>query len=118
MFSDPQSVTITGVANSLPRIPSATANSGQFRKDDGLVSLTVSHSKKGKINRHLVQLNLSKIAADPLMAGVNIKADQRCYLVIENPDTGFTSTEVLALTKALIAWSSDANITKVIGGEA
>jgi len=43
MLTDPQSVTINAVANSLPRVGSSN-NSGSFSKDDANVKLEVSHS--------------------------------------------------------------------------
>ena len=80
-FADPQSVTINAIANSLARVPSAP-NSGAFLKDDGLVGLNITQNM-GKRNRRTIRLNHSKIAADPLLAGVNQGfyvglSDRRC----------------------------------------
>jgi hypothetical protein len=119
MFTDPQSVTINAVANSLPRTSSGT-NSGVFKKDDGLVSLSISHSTSGKRTRRLVRLDHSKIAADPLLAGVNVKANMAVYLVVDVPETGYTLVEEKQVTDAFTAWataSSGANLTKILGGE-
>jgi len=119
MFADPQSVTINAVANSLPRTSSGT-NSGAFTKDDGLVGLQVSHQKTGKKTRHLIRLNHAKIAADPLLAGVNVKAQMAAYLVVEVPETGYTVTEAKQVADGLTAFltaSSGANVTKLLGGE-
>lgn len=118
MLSDPQSVTVNGVARSLPRVPATSSSGGAFRKDDGTTSLSVAHSRQGKKQRHVVTLSESLIAADPLLAGINVKADQRVYFVIEHPETGFSTTQTLNLFKGLAAWASDANVTKIIGYEA
>jgi len=118
MFSDPQSVTINAVANSLPRTSSGT-NSGVFTKDDGLVRLSISHSL-GKRNRRLIRLDHSKIAADPLLAGVNVMASCAVHLVIDTPRTGYTIAEVKQIVDALTGYltaSSGANVTKIVGGE-
>ena len=118
MFADPQSVTINAVANSLPRTSSGT-NSGVFTKDDGLVKLSISHTQ-GKRNRHLVKLDHAKIAADPLLAGVNVKASMTVHLVIDAPETGYTIAEIKQIVDALTGFataSSGANVTKIIGGE-
>ena len=118
MFADPQSVTINSVANSLPRTSSGT-NSGVFTKDDGLVKLSISHTQ-GKRNRHLVKLDHAKIAADPLLAGVNVKASMTVHLVIDAPETGYTIAEIKQIVDALTGFataSSGANVTKIIGGE-
>jgi len=118
MFSDPQSVTINAVANSLPRTSSGS-NSGVFTKDDGLVRMSISHTL-GKRNRRLVRLDHAKIAADPLLAGVNVKASMAVYLVIDTPETGYSITEIKQVTDGFAAFltaSSGANVTKVLGGE-
>lgn len=118
MFTDPQSVTINAVANSLPR----TNNDGQsasYTKDDGTLVLTVSHqaTKNGRL-RHLVGIDENKISADPFVAGNSRMAGASVRLVIDEPDGGqFTNAEILLLAKGFIAWCSDANLTKVIAGE-
>ncbi len=118
MFTDPQSVTINAIANSLPR----TDNDGQsasYTKDDGTVVLKVSHqeTKNGRL-RHAVKLDQSKIAADPFVAGNSRLQGASITVVIDEPSAGqFTNAELLLLAKGLIAWSTDANLTKVIAGE-
>ena len=118
MLADPQSVTINAVAQSLPAVARG-ANTSSYRKDDGTVQLTISHSY-GKRNRRTARLDFSKIAADPLVSAQNIKYSMSAYLVIDLPVTGFTVTEakyvVDALTAYLIA-SSGAKVTSILGGE-
>lgn len=117
-FADPQSVTINAVANSLPRTSSGV-NLGAFTKDDGLVRLSVSHSY-GKRNRRVIRLDHSKIAADPLLAGVNVKAAMSCYMVMDVPVTGYTLAEAKQVVDGLVLFlttSTGANVTKVLGGE-
>lgn len=117
-FADPQSVTIDGNAITLPRTSSGT-NAGGFTSNDGLVSMSVSHGY-GKRTRRVVRLNHSKIAADPLLAGVNVKASASTYLVIDQPITGYTVEELKDLVDALVAYlaaSSGARVTQLLGGE-
>lgn len=117
-FADPQSVTINAVANSLPRTSSGT-NSGVFTKDDGLVKLTVSH-QLGKRNRSMVRVDHSKIAADPLLAGVNVKASMAVYLVVDSPETGYTLAETKQVVDGLVAYltaSTGARVTQLLGRE-
>jgi len=119
MFADPQTVTINSIANTLPRTPVGT-NYGVFTKDDGLVKLSISHSVSGKRNRRLIKLDHAKIAADPLLAGVNVKASMTVYSVIDTPETGYTVAEIKQVCDALYAYltaSTGANVTKIIGGE-
>lgn len=117
-FADPQSVTINAVANSLPRVSSGV-NVGTFRKDDGNVELTVSH-RYGARNRRVVRLDFRKVAADPLLAGVNNNYVFTTYLVVDAPDVGFTNTEQKQVIDALVAYlsaSSGAKVTQLLGGE-
>lgn len=118
MLTDPQSVTINAVANSLPAI-SRGVNLSAYQKDDGNVKLSVSHTY-GKRTRRQVRLDYSKIAADPLISSQNIKYSMTAYLVVDVPITGFTVTEAGYIVAALTGWltaSSNANTTKVLGGE-
>lgn len=118
MYTDPQSVTINAVANSLPRISSGI-NSGSFQKDDTTVKLDISH-QYGKRNRRLVKLTHSKIAADPLISSTNIRYSMSINLVVDTPTTGYTVAEAKQVVDGLTAWltaSSGANITKLLGGE-
>lgn len=39
------------------------------------------------------------------------------FTVIDAPPTGFTNTELGDIVQALVAWSTSANIAKVLGGE-
>lgn len=117
-FSDPQSVTINAVANSLPRISSGI-NAGTFQKDDGNVKLSVSHTY-GKRTRRTIRLDYSKIAADPLISAQNIKYSMSTYLVIDTPVTGFTVAEAKQIIDALTLYltaSSGARVTQLLGGE-
>lgn len=118
MLTDPQSVTINAVANSLPRTSTAV-NSGQFQKDDTTVKLDVSH-QYGKRNRRLVKLTHTKIAPDPLISSTNIRYSMSVSVVIDTPVTGYTVAEAKQIVDGLTKWltdSSGANTTKVLGGE-
>lgn len=118
MFTDPQSVTINAVANSLARTSSGI-NSGSFQKDDTTVKLDISH-QYGKRNRRLVKLTHSKIAPDPLISSTNIRYSMSINLVVDTPTTGYTVAEAKQVVDGLTAWltaSSGANITKLLGGE-
>lgn len=117
-YSDPQTVTINAVAQTLPRVGSGV-NVGSFSKDDGNVKLGVSHAY-GKRTRRVVRIDLSKIAPDPLISSTNIKYGMSAYLVVDVPVTGYTIAEQKQGVDALFAWgtaSSGANITKLLGGE-
>jgi hypothetical protein len=117
-FSDPQSVTINAVANSLPRTSSGV-NAGVFTKDDGNVKLSIA-SQYGKRNRRTARIDHSKIAADPLISAQNIKYGMSVYLVCDVPITGYTIAEQKQIADGLTTWltaSSGANLLKLLGGE-
>ena len=118
MLTDPQSVTINAVANSLPAVARGT-NSSVYAKDDGNVKLSISHSY-GKRTRRTVRLDFRKIAADPLISSQNIIYSMSTYLVIDTPITGFTVAEAKQIVDALTLYltaSSGAKVTSVLGGE-
>lgn len=118
MFTDPQSVTLATVAQSLPRTATEDSTS-TYTKDDETVQMTISHllSNKGRMRRE-VRLDFTKIASDPFTANQSRKITSTASFVINEPsDAALTNTEVLNNCKALRDWLSDANLTKVIAGE-
>jgi hypothetical protein len=118
-LADPQSVTINSVANSLPRV-GTNENHSNYRKDDGTVEMTVSH-QPGKVRtRDSVRLRFTKIAADPLLAGVNREVSLSVFFNVDRPLVGLTTAEIKDISTSLTTWltaSSGANLTKVLGGE-
>lgn len=117
-YADPQSVTINAVAISLPRTSFGT-NAGAFTSADGLTKLSVSHAY-GNRTRRMIRLDQSKIAADPLLAGVNVKASMSVYLVVDLPQTGYDPTATKLVTDGFLAYltaSSGARMTQLLGGE-
>lgn len=117
-FSDPLSVTINAVAQPLPRLGVGN-NTAYYQKDDATVKLTASHTY-AKRTRRVIRLDFNKIAADPLAPALNAKSSMAAYLVIDQPTSGFSNTEIKyvvdALTAALNA-SSGALLVKFIAGE-
>lgn len=116
MFSDPQSVTISTVATSLPRT-GVNGSGSAYSSADGNVKMSVAH-QNGKRNRRTVRLDFRKIAADPLLDGVSREYTMSTYVVIDHPTVGFTSAEVVANTKALTDYLATAGlVAKLYGGE-
>lgn len=117
-FADPQSVTVSGTAITLPRISSAT-NAGSFQSNDGNTRLSVS-STYGTRNRRVIRLDSTKVAADPLVSGANNYYSMSTYLVVDTPKVGYTVTEAKAVVDALVAYlsaSTGAKVTQLLGGE-
>jgi hypothetical protein len=115
MLADPQSVTINGVATSLPRTQQGTTQN-IYTSADGNTSMTTRQNTTSTRFRREVRLSQKKIAADPISA-VNKEIGVSVYLVIDEPRAGFTDTEIGYLIDALKAWSTSTNYNKVLGGE-
>lgn len=117
-FADPQTVTINAVAQTLARVSSGV-NTGGFKKDDGNVGLTVSHTY-GNRTRRTIRLDHAKIAADPLISAQSIRYSMSTYLVVDTPVTGYTVAEAKQVIDGLVAYlsaSTGAKITQLLGGE-
>lgn len=115
--TDPQTLTINAVAQTLNRV-SVNGSTSIYQKDDGTVKMTISH-QNGKRTRRVIRVDFAKIAQDPLITTQNVKNIQAFYLVFDTPQAGFTVTEqkqvVDSLLVALTA-SSGALVTQILSG--
>jgi hypothetical protein len=116
-LSDPQTVTVSTIAKSMPRVVGATLNEGAFMTADGEVKMTVRHDTSRR-TRHIVKLQKSLIVADPLFPSQNQTISYSCAITLDHPKNGVVAADVVALANALVAWATGANLTKVAGGEA
>lgn len=114
-LADPQSVTVSGNAKSLPRIGQALSE-GTFQTADGEFGLIVKHDASRR-TRHITKLTRSLIVADPLFPTQNQTVSYSAHLVIDVPKNGVVAADVVALANALVAWATSGTITKVVGGE-
>ena len=117
-FTDPQTVTINAVANTLPRVSNGVSAS-TYSSADGNTKLTVS-SSYGKRTRRTARIDFRKTAADPLFPAQNAPYSMSAYIVADVPVVGFSITEQKQIIDALTAWltaSTGANVTKMLGGE-
>lgn len=117
-FADPQSVTISGTTISLPRVSSGAGN-GKYTSSDGTVSLSASNAL-GRRTRRVLRIDHSKISADVFVPATNAKLSMSNYIVFDVPVVGYTIAEQLAVYagfKTLFTTSSDALISKLLGGE-
>jgi hypothetical protein len=90
-----------------------------YQSSDGLIQLAASHDN-GKRLRHLLRVNHSKLTSDPFRPTENVKVSMSNYIVFDVPIAGYTVTEQLAVYtgfKTLYTATSDALITKLLGGE-
>ncbi|DAD52004.1 coat protein [ssRNA phage Zoerhiza.2_12] len=117
-LTDPQSITISAVTTPLPRV-STGKNVAEYLSADGLIRLTLSHVY-GRRTRRVVRLDHSKLTPDPFIPAQNTKVSMSNYMVFDVPTAGYTNAEELAVYtgfKALYTATSDAIISKLLGGE-
>lgn len=117
-FADPQSITISGVTTSLPRVSTGQGTS-DYLSADGTIKLSAV-SAYGRRKRHTLRLDHNKITADPFIPANNTKVSMSNYIVFDVPLVGYTNAEILAVYtgfKTAYAAASDLLITKIIGGE-
>lgn len=117
MYSDPQSVTVSGNAKSLARTGS-TENGGKFATSDRAYLMTIAH-QYGKRTRHTIRLQSDSLVANPLVSGQNVNQSMSTYLVVDTP-AGYDTATAKAVVDGFLAnltASTGANITKLLGGE-
>lgn len=117
-FSDPQSITVSGTTISLPRVSTGAGNSS-YTSADGLVTVSASHAY-GRRTRRVLRVDHAKITSDPFIPAQNQKVSMSNYLVFDLPAVGYTNADALAVYagfKGMFTASTDALISKVLGGE-
>lgn len=114
-FTDPQTVTIDAVDNTLNRVKSDGTRS-EYQSSDESVKLTLSHQESGDRTRRMARVDQRVVAADPLTS-VNEYKKLGVYIVIDEPEYGFTDTEINNVVQGLATWLSTANVAKLAGSE-
>jgi len=120
-FTDPQTITISAVTSPLPRVETDDRKA-VYQSADGLIALSADHSVGKARTRHVLRVDLSKIAPDPFRPSENTKVSMSEYIVFDVPavGAGFSITEQLALWtgfKTQITASSDLLVSKLLAGE-
>lgn len=117
-FTDPMSVTISGVTTSLPRT-SVDEDRSEYTSSDGLIQAIGSHDYGNRIRR-MLRLDVAKLTSDPFKPAENVKVGMSVYTVFDLPPAGYTNAEALAVWvgyNTLATATSNALITKLLGGE-
>lgn len=115
MFTDPQSVTIDAVPYSMPRISSDGTKALYCTADEAL-KMTISHQESKGRTRRMVRLDKRVVAADPLTS-VNEYKSVGVYLVVDEPEFGFSDDAIDDIVQGFKTWLSTANVTKILGSE-
>lgn len=114
-FSDPQTVTIDAVAYPMPRVSSEPSKSLYSTAAEDL-KMTISHQESKGRTRRMVRLDKRVVAADPLTA-VSAYQTVAVYLVIDEPEYGFTDDNIDDIVQGFKTWLATANVNKVLGSE-
>lgn len=119
-LADPISVTIDTEAIPLSRIATGDT-SGKFQNSDKTVTLLVRPRTTAAGRRaNVIQLRQKKVTTDPLVSTTNVEVEASVAVTVNLPSTGYTSSDVAKLYKALgglLTASSDAVFTKIVNGE-
>lgn len=114
-LADPQTITVNTVAKTLNRIKSDGYRS-EYATSDEEFKFIVSHQESKKRTRRMIRIDQRVVAADPLTS-VNEYKDLGVYLVIDEPEYGFSDTEIDYVVQALSAWLTTTNVGYVCGNQ-
>lgn len=117
-FADPQTIKISGVEQTLPRVNTGNYQS-TYLSADGLYKLTIS-TQNGSRKRHLYRVDVTKTTTDPFIPADNVEVSMSAYIVIDRPLVGYSNAESLAVVVGLLeaaTATSNSDITKLLGSE-
>lgn len=117
MFTEPQTITIDTVAQTLNRLGSGE-NTGRFGTSDRSHSLLVSH-QNGRRLRHQIRLQKDTLVPNPLISGQNVNQSMSVFLVVDVP-VGYDVAAAKKVADGFLAYlqaSSGVAVTKLLGGE-
>lgn len=115
MLTDPQSITVNSVAQSMPRISTSGLKS-TYQKNDLTYTLNISHAESAGRIRSVARVDQRAVVADPLTA-VNDYETLSFYCVVDRPLAGFSSTQVEQLITGFKTWLDATMIGKLYGRE-
>lgn len=110
-FTDPQTVTIDATPIELNRIKSDGFRSEYLSADEGL-KMVISHQEVKGRTRRMIRLDQRVIASDPLTSVSEYKS-LGVYLVIDEPEYGFSDSVIDTVVQGLKAYLSSANVIKI-----
>jgi peroxiredoxin family protein len=120
-LTDPQKFKeVAGTEVTAPRVSSGNFSS-VYETSDGLNVLRISTSEStSNRKRHLVRIDVSKLATNPYEETKKQDISMSAYVVIDRPKAGFTTAEAKKLVEGLVGLLSATSYSlteKVIGGE-
>jgi methyl-accepting chemotaxis protein len=114
VLSDPITLTVNGVANSLNRISTGDLTSSYSTADESLKT-TIKHQRTSSDRiRTTIDVVQRKVVSDPLTSE-NDYDTLTFRLLIDRPSVGWTATEVDYVNQALAGFLTTANVGKLYG---
>jgi predicted Zn-dependent peptidase len=111
-FADPQTITVNSVPKTLNRVKSDGLRSEYVAADEEF-KMTISHQESSKRTRRMVRVDQRIVAEDPLTS-VNEYKSLGVYLVVDEPEYGFSDAEIDHVVQALATWLSTGNVSDVL----
>jgi len=120
-LTDPQKFKeVAGTEVTAPRVVSGDFKS-IYETSDGLNKLTLSTSQSNSSRkRHLVRIDVEKIATNPFEEIRKEPVSMSVYLVVDRPSNGYSVAEAKKLVEGLVGLLSASTYSlteKVLGGE-
>jgi len=120
MLTDPQSVTIDGVAISMPLINNQ-GNTSLYRSSDGTKRLKIGYTEQNRNTRFLIRYEEDTIADNPIgVADSNTKVTSVVQMLFDVPNFGVTDDRVVKIIAGLKTWlttTSGGIAERVLGNE-
>jgi hypothetical protein len=116
LFTDPQSVTVNAVAQSMPRVET-NGKKSVYSKSDETFKLTLSHTPSKDRIRSMARLDQRAIVTNPLDSTQSDYDTLSFYVVIDRPLYGFTMTQTEQLITGFKAWLDTTAVDKLFGQE-
>lgn len=115
-FSDPQTIKINTVDKICNLVEPGT-NKSVYATADEEIKFTISHQATTKDRtRRLARVDQRVVAADPLTSKNEYKT-AGVYLVIDEPEYGFSDTDLNNIVQGLVAWLTATNVGKILSGQ-
>ena len=108
-LADPQSVTISGTAISLPRVLTGTEE-GKFVAADGLTTVYSAPTINGRTKRQSVRITQKKVMADPLVSTTNVLKGITITVNVSRELDGYSDADAKKVLTGFLAWIQSAGV--------
>lgn len=116
-LTDPQSITVSGTARSMPLVKREGAKAS-YANDDELWSLTISHEpRKGNRTGSTFKFTQRKTVTNPLDSSKADYDELKLSFTIDRPGYGFTKAETQAMATGFFARLDSTLVGQLYGKE-